>query len=367
MKLFAEAHLFDGVGQGSRTFLQGVYNSAFNKDRETTFALGAFKPEVLRAEFGDHENVKFIKYKSKNKFFRLAYDIPNIIRREKIDAAHFTYVSPLIKTCYELVNIHDVLFLDFPKYFPLDYRMVKNYLFKKSALRADCVLTISQWSKAALNRHYNIPAEKIVVTPCGVLEQLVDSSPGDPSIIEKNGLSSFILYVSRFEPRKNHDGLLRAYAALELWKKNIPLVFVGSKDIPIPAFDALYASLPEAAKKCVFMFHGLTVAQIKSLYAKCLLFVYPSFAEGFGIPPVEAAACGASVLCSNATSLGELTFFGDRLFDPNDDDEFRDKLKHYVESPASAEERARINNVIKSEYTWDRAADIFLKQLPGKN
>ena len=182
------------------------------------------------------------------------------------------------------------------------------------------------------------------------------------SIGERYGLKSFILYVSRFEPRKNHAGLLQAYIDLALWKQGIQLAFAGGKGIRSGRFDQLYNTLTAEQKKFVVFLGDVSLPDLKWLYRKCLLFAYPSFAEGFGIPPLEALACGAKVICSNTTAMSEFTFLKDGLFDPNDQGDLTDKLRLFATnrvSPNQSESR----DWVRKTYSWESSAATFLAML----
>ena len=131
--LFVDAHTFDESHQGIRTFIKGVYEEIDVHSSELHIYLAANNIDNLKKEFRDQPNFKYIKLKSKNKYIRLAYEIPKIIKCNTFDYAHFNYYLPLFlnKKCKYIVTIHDVLFIDFPQYFPLKYRLINTILFKR--------------------------------------------------------------------------------------------------------------------------------------------------------------------------------------------------------------------------------------------
>jgi len=361
MKLLVDAHIFDDYSQGSKTYLKGLYASLLDKKPDWNFLLAAHNTQNLNAEFGPHENLKSVGLKSKNKFVRLAWELSSIIRDQKCELAHFQYISPVAKQCSEVVTIHDLLFLDFPEYFPVTYRMVKDFLFKRSAKRADLILTVSEYAKESIIRHYKLPEERIVITPNGVLNFFLESHPVLPDIQKRYGVDQYILYVSRIEPRKNQDGLLRVYLDLKLWKKGIQLVFVGGVGVPNPQFTSLLNSLGPEIRTKILIFQDLQLDELKAFYRNCKLFVYPSFAEGFGIPPLEAASCGSNVLCSNRTAMGEFRFLGDRLFNPADEGSFKEKVNHFLNQGHPGSGPPETLEHIKKHYSWESSADSFLK------
>jgi glycosyltransferase involved in cell wall biosynthesis len=363
MNLFLDAHLFDEPGQGSKTYLKGIFTEAIEQRRDIQFYLAACDRRELEKEFGKHDNCSFEALSSANKFVRLSWDIPTLIRKNKIDIAHFTYISPALKTCPEVVALHDLLFLDMPEYFPASYRLVKNFLFKRSARRAELVTTLSQYSRETIIRYYGIDEKKVIITPCGIVDSFWIEEDGDAGIRDKFKVDKYIVYVSRIEPRKNHLGLLRAYTELALWKKDIQLVFIGSPAIEVPQFTALYESLEPKVKSKILFLQKLTDAEVKAFYRHSLLSVYPSVGEGFGIPPLEAAVCGAQVLCSNATAMEEFTFFGDMQFNPHDQKELNEKISHYIDKPLALQARKKIKEIIRQSYSWKSSAALLFDKI----
>jgi glycosyltransferase involved in cell wall biosynthesis len=363
LKIFIDAHVFDDYSQGSKTYLKGLYSATLNNKPDWNFTFAAFDTNTLGSEFPNTVNRQIENFSSHNKIIRLGWEIPQMIKKTKSEFSHFQYISPLFKTSAEILTIHDLLFLDFPQYFPVDYRILKNFLFKRSAKRADLILTVSEYSRDAIIRHYNISADKIAITPNAVLETFFEEEDELPDIKTKYGVSQYILYVSRVEPRKNHIGLLRAYYDLGLWKKGIQLVLIGGTGIKTDSFTAFYQSLDKEVKDNVFFFQNLALDELKAFYKQSLLFVYPSFAEGFGIPPLEAIACGANVLCSGTTAMEEFRFLGDRLFDPNNATELKEKISYYLDHPPATQEINSTKNEIRKTYTWEASAKVLIDQV----
>ena len=363
MNFFIDCHVFDDLSQGSKTYLKGLYSAALKGKADWNFYFAAFDSNVLQCELPDYAHRHIEKLTSHNKLVRLGWEIPQLIKKSKSQFAHFQYISPLVKTCSEILTIHDLLFLDFPEYFPVDYRLIKNFLFKRSAKRADLILTVSEYSKDAIIRHYGISPTKIAITPNAVLETFFDKGEVLPEINLKYGVSKYILYVSRIEPRKNHLGLLRSYCDLELWKEGIQLVFIGGVGIKSEEFTTYYTQLSKQVKECIFFFENLSLPELKAFYTKSLLSVYPSFAEGFGIPPLEAVACGANVLCSNTTAMKEFSFLGERLFDPNDLNELKEKISHYLSHPPGEAELTSMQERIRRTYNWDASAGVLIDRI----
>lgn len=366
MNLFVDCHIFDEGYQGTRTYIEGLYREVISQAPYINLYLAATDIENLKKIFGEQPNVYYLKYKYKNRYLRLGWDIPKLLRKYKIDYAHFQYIVPLFKCCKEIVTIHDLLFLDFPKYFPLSYRVKNETLFRYSAKRADVLLTVSEYSRQAICRHYGIGCSDIYITPNAVsVNRFQISASETDEVLVKYGLQDYLLYVGRFEPRKNHVLLLKAFVELELWKRKFKLVFIGRHDIVCKEYEQYYQSLPQAIKENVLQ---LIVGdrEIEILYKHCKLFVFPSLAEGFGIPPLEAVAYEVNTLCSNQTAMEEFAFPRDKFFNPNDLEELKTKISYSLDhdNPERLTEDAKI---VRKKYNWKTIAHNYIQILNSKS
>lgn len=363
--MFADAHVFDKEYQGARTFIKELYSLLALK-KNLHIYLGAYDTDLLKKNFPDSDHISFLKYKNRSGIKRLLHDIPSLLSQYKIDYAHFQYIVPVAKKCRYIVTIHDVIFDDFPDEFSLRYRVSKRLLYGRSASKADIVTTVSDFSKHSIQEHLNTKSKNIHVIPNSVNEKFFlpyDKEFSKRIIAEKYNIEKFILYVSRFEPRKNHIGLLSSYLDLRLYEKGYHLVLLGYKSLKVSAFDEAIAALPEDIKKFVFINHSVSDDDLLTFYRAASVFIYPSKAEGFGIPPLEAGALRIPVICSNTSAMSEFSFFGENHIDPTNDDLLRERLNAVTILPLSEEELEKIAQTIHLKYSWERSAEKFYRLL----
>lgn len=369
-RVFIDAHVFDGEFQGTLTYVKELYLELIPMMTNVVFYFGSRKKENLVAVFGHYENVKFVEYKSKNSFSRIFLEIPKIIKELKISYAHFQYTIPFLRgeNCKYIVTIHDILFNEFPEEFSYLYRLKRNLFFYISAVRTDFLLTVSNYSKRKLAETYGLEEDKIKITHNAVSKEFYDfnfSKIESKNIIKaKYGIENFILYVSRIEPRKNQILLLEAFIESELYAKGYCLVLIGSNTLNIGLQEKI-SNLEVSIKSSIFWIKQVDFLELRHFINGAELFVYPSKAEGFGIPPLEAGAMGTPVLCSNVTAMEDFDFFKPYFFNPESFNEFKDLLIKVIQEKVNIDLDG-IRKSIKKKYTWKNSAQVIFKIISYK-
>ena len=364
IKLFVDAHVFDTEYQGSRTFIKELYSQLATREGLQLY-MGAFDIDQLRTAF-PFDNIQFIPYRHHSGLMRLTRDIPGIIREHGIGYAHFQYILPPARLCRYIATIHDVIFSEFPGEFSLPYRLMKKYLYNNTAKRSDILTTVSQYSKKSIERYLQPGNKPIHVIPNAVSSHYFDDYNKEEAIQHlhsKYGIRKSILYVSRFEPRKNHIGLLRAWLNLGLYKKGYHLVMLGHQSLRISAFQDLMNSLSPDILKYIFINDKIPDDELLQFYRAASVFVYPSKAEGFGICPLEAAALRIPVICSNSSAMEAFDFFGINHIDPNDHGLLEKRLEENLTHPPAAASLLAISRKIRDQYSWENSAEKFYQLL----
>lgn len=359
MRLLIDCHVFDGAFQGTRTYLEGLYVH-MTHHRDIDFYFASQNLYSLKKVFGKADNVHYVQLSSSNKWKRLIVDFPRIIRKYDIDYAHYQYITPMRKCCKEIVTLHDLLFMDMPQFFTLKYSIPKKILFKRSAKRADILLTVSEYSKKSIVRNFGIDSSRIFITYNSILSD--DNVKNDINLKSKYGIDKFILTVSRIEPRKNHLLLLKAYNELKLWNAGYHLVMVGSKDLEYKDFFTYLTNLDNSVIEKIHLIQ-VPFEDLVALYKNASLFVFPSLGEGFGIPPLEALAYGTPLLCSNVTAMAEFGFPESILFNPLDLDDLKRKIMQQLAHPSDL---SIIRKSVFIKYDWVKIADKFYDILTSK-
>lgn len=193
----------------------------------------------------------------------------------------------------QIITVHDLIPLLFPQHHKKQYHYFK-YILPSILKKSIKILTVSQHTKNLITDLYKIPEEKISVIYNGIDEHFLNC---ESHLIRQN----YILYVGRISPTKNIEGLIKAFEILmNRYKIGLKLKLVGG------GFHELKFNINNKIKGEIELLDNVCDEELRRLYTEAVLFVFPSFYEGFGLPPLEAMASGCPVVCSNAASLPEV-------------------------------------------------------------
>lgn len=325
--------------------------------REETSCIRAY------GDIGLHE----CKYISERMFkvISLILEIPyHWLFPQKRDITHFfNYVIPFGVKGKKVVTVYDLTFLEYPETVRgRTMLMLKRHL-KHSIRRADAIIAISDFTKGQILKYYDISPDKIYMVPCGIDSAQYHMSYEENQITKvkkKYGIEGeYFLYLGTLEPRKNIVGLLRAYEKFyHKWKERgeIPrLVLAGGKGW---MYDDIFRTAEEISLGDHILFTGYVDEEDKPCLMKgASVFCFPSFYEGFGMPPLEAMACGTPVLTSNTSSLAEVTGEAAVQVDPYDIEAMADAMYDLYRDHAWREQLRCRGLEQAKKYSWESAAE----------
>jgi glycosyltransferase involved in cell wall biosynthesis len=359
MRFSVDAHAIGCHLTGNEVYIRNLLNEFARLDRSSDFIAYVSKP-------GAHLQVPKrvrTRHVSENPFRRLGLDLPLKLREDKPDLLHVQYTSPLGCATPLVVSVHDVSYLEHPQYFTRFRSTQLRFTVKRTVESAARVLTPSEFSRKAILRHYKLDEEKVVVVPNAVSSSFrpVERESAAAMIEEKFEIKGpFVLTVGDLQPRKNHLGLLHAFEETIRQHPHLPhrLVFVGketwySKDLHRAV---LHSSIGDRVHFTGFV----EDPDLLYFYGACDLFVFPSFYEGFGLPILEAMACGRAVACSSATAMPEVANAAGILFDPYSVPEMARAIGDILLDDEMRARLERLGTNRAASFTWERAAQRTL-------
>ncbi len=288
-----------------------------------------------------------------------------------LDLLHgLAFAAPLAAACPTVITVHDVSFLRFPEAFRPLNRLYLSFATRISTRRARRVIAVSESTRQDVIRFFGVPPERVVVIPNGVTG---DFHPHDlesrMAFCAARGLPErYLLYVGTIEPRKNLVRLLEAYA---LWRSEsgemVKLVIAGGKGW---YYDQVFKRAEELDLGDDVIFPGFVPAEdLPLLYSAAQAFLYPSLFEGFGLPVLEAMACGTPTITSTASALPEVAGDAALLVDPGDARAIADAIGAVVEDAALAGRLRYAGPRRAAEYSWSRTAaetvQVYREALDG--
>ncbi len=271
-------------------------------------------------------------------------------------------LPPLGKKVRKVVNIHDLAFLEHPEYAVPSLAAYLRKVVPEAMNAADTVATLSDDASRTLMEHFQTPREKLVVIPPGVGKAFHRIT--DPIILDatrhkfalKNPL---VLAVGTLEPRKNHIGLIKAFYQAQK-KKDGPamLAIAGGQGWLYEETKRIVDEL-KLGKKVRFL-GRVSDLELVTLYSIADVFAFPSFFEGFGMPPLEAMACGTPVITSNVSSLPEFATDAAFLVNPENTDEIAQAITRLLEDERLRQKLQEKGYQRAKQYTWERSAKKML-------
>lgn len=248
----------------------------------------------------------------------------------------------------KIIQVHDISFKRFPKSFSWKFRRAYGYAIPRILKNSKLIITDSEFSREEIISFYKTPKDKVRIIHCAT------SSMFSPN--KKTKTDSYILAVSSLSFQKNFHSLIKAFNDLK--DKSIKLRLVGS----INKNFADHQLLKDMDNNDNIEFVGrVDDITLRDLYSNAICFVYPSLYEGFGIPPIEAQACGCPCIVSNVSSLPEVCGDSVLYFNPNDISDITRKIEALISSPTMQADLISkgYDNILR--FSWEKSAFNLLE------
>lgn len=321
-----------------------------------------FLPEKFNCDFDFNPNIqiKNIANEQKNDFWN-EVNIPNILQGSEVELYHIPQNGiglPIDLDCPSVITLHDIIPYKMPetvgpRYIEIFLREMPNIIKK-----TDAIITVSNYSKEDIASTLNFPREKIYVTHLAaesiyrpLNKEMCRNFLKQNYYIDKD----YILYIGGYSPRKNIIGLMESFARLiKEDKKDLYLVIVGTKGISYPIYKEKAEKLNITSN---VIFTGfIPLEHLPIFYNGAKVFAYPSFYEGFGLPPIEAMACGTPVITSTATSIPEVVDDAGILIPPDDIDSLYISLLNVLEDTILREKLINSGFKRSAKLSWESTA-----------
>lgn len=304
-----DAHAIGKQLTGNETYITNLIDGLMALDSGHRFVLLFTDEDSASAVGARYPEAEIVLSRVAQPLVRIPFVLPYLVARNKLDMLHVQYVGPPIFNKPLVASIHDISFETHPEFFSPRERNQFRLTFPFTARQANKILTISEHTRNDLMEIYGIPGEKVIVTYLAASDnfQPLSNSEEGSSVHQKYGIGeSYILAVGNLQPRKNMIRLIQAYTRLRDAMPEIrsQLVIVGKKAW---MHDPILSFVTRSKWADDIILTGYVPDEdLRFLYARAGVFVYPSLYEGFGLPPLEAMACGTPVIVSDRASLPEV-------------------------------------------------------------
>lgn len=351
LRVLLDAHMLGAREGGNETYARGLAEglaALAAPDLEVTVLVPPGLEDPLPA------SVRTASLPRSGNAARVFRHLPALARRLGADVVNATYnASPWLPSALVLA-VHDVLFRRFPDAFSPRDRLLLATLLPLSMRRAEVIVTLSEASRRDIEACYPFTRGKLLVAPAAP-GPVVRAVPDEAAAERWAEGRPFLLAVGTVQPRKNLPRLVEAYLRLrQAGRTEARLVIAGRPMWRSGAIQAAAAGSPHAADVVYTGF--VDDASLAGLFRRCAAFAYPSLGEGFGLPVVEAMACGAPVVTSDRSSLPEVAGDAALLVDPESVEAIAEGLARLLADPALAAELRERGRRQAARFAWERTA-----------
>jgi glycosyltransferase involved in cell wall biosynthesis len=352
------SHLCQEREDGNQTYILNLFRAIRDIDTDNKYTFYYNKPSAKRVEAPNFEHkVHQAPFMWTQRVF------PFLLRQDKPDVLFMPIqMLPFLKSRKQksVVTIHDLAFLLYPETFPAKDAFLHKLYVREAINKADHLIAITEATKQDIIKFYKVDPTKITVVYHGVdKDRFRLMQKGEENLVadiktKYNITKPYILYIGNVQPRKNIQGLIKAYQQM---RKNTShdyqLVIAGAKAWLV---EDVMKEIGDAYRDDIIFTGRFEDAELAPLLWGSDLFVLPSFYEGFGLPILEAMACGVPTLVSNTPSLVEVGGEASLSFDPHSVDDMAKVLDNVISNPELRKEMRLKGLKRVEEFSWNRCA-----------
>ena len=323
---------------GIGTYIRNILMELSRLDRTTEYVVLCRPDDVVAGDVLG-QNFRMVPEAAPTYSVSEQFRVPLSLARERVRLVHEPhYVLPPLVRCRSVVTIHDCIHLMFPQYLPskLAHVYAKGSMWV-AARKANRILTVSEASKRDILRFFNVAPEKVVVIYNAIDERFLTPADAERMDLVKQRYQlddPFVLYVGNIKPHKNIERLIDAFgrARSRSCDEGMKLVIIGDE---ISKYPGLRQTVHRHKLDKHVRFFGFQPTEtLAAFYRLARAFVFPSLYEGFGLPPLEAMACGTPVVTSNVSSLPEIAGGAALLVDPYSVEDIAEGIRRAVSDDA---------------------------------
>jgi glycosyltransferase involved in cell wall biosynthesis len=375
---------FTGIGRYTYELVKGLVRETIKNQKNNHFVLffnepqfAEFDSEGLIKEVADQldkkavrlPKIKKVLVNARHYSFREQWHFYRLLKREKLDTVHFPHFNvPILYRRPYTVTIHDMTLSFFPgkKMRKWYHRLAYHLTIKNAVFSAKKIIAVSEHTKKDIVKHCKVDPDKIVTIYNGVNKDftLIDDASGFQKTLNKHEIKGqFLLYTGVWRSHKNLTTLIEAMAILkDKHALDYRLVITGKED---PNYPEVKEAVEKFSLKNDVIFTGLvSEEELITLYNAAFIYTFPSFYEGFGLPPLEAMKCGTPVVVSEASCLPEVCGRGNALFfNPRDPQELAAQISKIHHDPDLQTQLIERGLKWASDFTWQKMAEKSFKVI----
>jgi glycosyltransferase involved in cell wall biosynthesis len=322
MHIAIDAHSVGTGLAGNETYAASLVEALAEVDSENLYTVYVTRPEAERRFAGRWPNVRVRRTLPHTPLLRVPFTLSAELRRRPVDILHVQYTAPPLAPCRVVATIHDLSFEHLPETFKRRSWMQLRLTVRRTARRAAHVIAPSEFTRRDLIETYRLDPARVTAIPLAASKHFrpVEDERELARVRRTYGIEGeYVLAVGSIQPRKNLARLVRAYSLLlrERGRSNLPKLVLVGKQAWLYG-ETLRAIEEEGVGERVVLTGHVSEGDLPALYSGALCFAYPSYFEGFGLPPLEAMRCGTPALVGDRASLPEVVGDAALAADPFD-------------------------------------------------